>query len=39
MFEKYFARVKERRALRICLKEFERDRDKRPPSLKQGRWL
>ncbi len=39
MLEKYFGRIRERRALRICLREFDRYKDLRPPSLYRGRWL
>ena len=39
MLERYFERMRERRALRICLKEFDRYRYNKPPSLLRGRWL
>lgn len=39
MMERYFERIRERRALRICLKEFDRYRDNKPSSLLRGRWL
>lgn len=39
MLEKYFARIRERRALRMCLREFDRYRDNRPSYLIKGRWF
>jgi hypothetical protein len=39
MPKSYLQLVRERRALRFCLREFDRSRRHLPPSLIRGRWM
>lgn len=39
MLDKFLNRIKERRALRLCLREFDRYKGAKPPSMIRGRWL